>query len=147
MKLKMANGDMATATARERIYNFPSKDDVSDQSELDPPEEISFLKRRAIDLGIYDKAMTTTSRPRTPEWKLNGTTLATWLVIIATILGGFWWSYQRGEQSGDERATQREKMAQQQKELDKQKTALEENEKLLKRALNLPDPTPSPKEK
>lgn len=80
--------------------------------------EFGWWQRIQLTYGVRTMA----NSPQTPSIPLNVTTLGTWVVIIATILGGFVWSWQQGKTAGIE---QRDAQAQIEKAQDQLKQVQE----------------------
>jgi len=109
---------------------------------IEPPSDqaaLSFWERRALDLKIKTMPGDT---PTKPYW--NTTMITAWVAVIVAIFtisgaifGGIYFAYSLGEKAGDERATQRERMNQQQAEIDKLNKALEDSKAAAQAAKDL----------
>lgn len=89
------NGE-AVALERPLKVVQPIKDATSET----PVERGEFRWWERIQLAYGVRTMA--NRPQTPSIPLNVTTLGTWVIIIATILGGFAWTWKQGRDAGYE---------------------------------------------
>lgn len=82
-------------------------------------------QRWAVNLGVLTMSNTK------PPAQFNPTIILFYLAVVSAILGGFWWSYQRGDEAGAQRGRQEEKNQQLKEKIDQQEKDLRiVNEKL-----------------
>lgn len=88
---------MENAVALKPVTNFP----VKQVSKPNEHGEFNWLQKIQLAYGVRTMA----NSPQTPSIPLNVTTIGTWVVIIAAVLGGFWWSFTQGREIGRQEQT------------------------------------------
>lgn len=82
----------------------------------DDPSKPSWLTRRLYDLGVLEM-VTPSTKP--PGFFLNYSTAAFYILVIATIAGGFWFTYDRIATANFEKGQEVERRIQQEKEMNR----------------------------
>lgn len=88
-------------TAKEPIWRPIVKDDTTVRKNVPPDdgERLSIWQKLQLTFGV--RSIDMANHPNTPpSIPLNVTTIGTWVVIIATVLGGFYWAYTQGQTNG-----------------------------------------------
>ncbi len=87
-------------------------------------ENTTWLQRRLLDLGVYEPMTAPKTAP--PEIRINFTTVLFYIAVLSFIASGFYWTWQRGVESGIEKGASETRRVQAQKELDQMQQQITE---------------------
>lgn len=116
----MANGAATKAAEQPRTIQFPGLANIA--KEPKQPVEFSWAQRRLLELGVL---LMPDSPTKPPGFYINFSTITFIILVVGSIAGLWWFTWQKAEMTGYERGRQEVEM----KQMNERILKAEENER------------------